>query len=39
MMGKQLDKLDRVGDEPVYLIGIDERVEALKKILASLNDM
>ena len=36
MMGKQLDRLDRVGDEPVYLIGIDERVEALEKMLASL---
>jgi len=35
MMGKQLGRLDRVGDEPVYLIGIDERIEALEKMLAS----
>ncbi len=35
MMGKQLDRLDRVGDEPVYLIGIDERIEALEKMLAT----
>jgi len=38
MMGKKLERLDRVGDEPVYLFGNAESVEALERTLAPARD-
>jgi len=38
MMGKRLEELDSVGDEPVYLIGGAERIEALERMLVRARD-
>ena len=39
MMGKKLEGLDSVGDEPVYVIGGAESVESLGRMLATARDL